>query len=135
MKKIRVLLADDSPAFLYAAEALLATVREVEHVDAAASAEAALQMIPSSSPDLVLMDLMMPGMNGIEATRIISALPDAPEVVLVTLHDAAEYRIAAMKNGACDLISKKDFAIAIPDLIARFASGEISPLQCMRIPA
>lgn len=123
MKKIRVMLIDDSKMFLYAAIALLATVPEAEVVSTATSAATALDEISSAAPDLILMDYSMPGMNGIDAVRLISADPSAPLVMLVSMHDSPEYRSAAIANGALGLIPKSKFGIEIPDLIASLAKS------------
>lgn len=129
MKRLRVLLVDDSPAFLYAARALLQTLPDAKCIATATSAEAALQKIELLKPDLVLMDITMPGMGGIEATRRICANFNAPIVVLATLHDLTVYRTIAMQNGAYQLISKADFAFEIPQLIAQLRQCRAPSIQ------
>lgn len=117
MKKLRVFLVDDSRVFIYAAKAMLASLPNVEVVGTADSAESALQQIPGLSPELVFMDLSLPGMNGIRAMREINALPIAPKLVLLSLHARSDYRDAVFASGGMAMICKSDFAHEVPDLI------------------
>jgi DNA-binding NarL/FixJ family response regulator len=68
-------------------------------------------------PDLVLMDVAMPNMNGLEATRRIKTQADAPHVVILTLHDTPEYRAAAEAVGADNFVSKAEFNAQMLPLI------------------
>jgi DNA-binding NarL/FixJ family response regulator len=106
MRSLRVLLVDDSPEFLESAGRLLARHAELQIVGRATSGHEALEQVAALSPDLVLMDLAMPGMTGLEATRRIKALPGAPRIVIMTLYDVAEYRIAARGVSADGFIAK-----------------------------
>lgn len=124
MQKVRILLVDDNRAFLSAAQGLLATLPEVEIVGCATSGQEALDEVARLAPDLVLMDVMMPGMNGFETARLIRAPGVAPQVVIVTLHDSAEYHAAALRSGARALVSKHEFATAIPRLVATLGRGD-----------
>jgi DNA-binding NarL/FixJ family response regulator len=121
MRKLRVLVVDDNPLFLSAARNLLSELPEVGCAEYVNSGAEALTKATEFGPDLVLMDIMMPGINGFETMAILQFRVPAPRIYAVTLHDTAEYRAAALKSGADDLISKKNFATAIPDLIARLA--------------
>src|SRR5690348_4633439 len=95
MNPLRLLLVDDSAEFLESAARLLALQPQLRVIGRAASGSAALEQVAELQPDLVLMDLAMPGMNGLETTRQIKARPAAPRVVIMTLYDVAEYRTAA----------------------------------------
>ena len=121
MNKLRVLIVDDSPVFLEAARNFLADLPGVECVECANSGPEALGKAAEFFPDLVLMDISMPGMNGLETMDILRNRLPAPRMYAVTLHDDAAYRAAALKNGAIDLIAKSNFADVIPDLIERLA--------------
>jgi len=103
---IRILLVDDSPEFLRALSRLLSSSPEIQVVDLAYSAQDAMEKIHRSQVDLVLMDLAMPGTNGLEATRWIKALPDAPLVLILTLYDSEEYRAEADLVCADGFVSK-----------------------------
>ena len=124
MRKLHVLVVDDNPLFLRAARNLLSDLPEVERVECANSGAEALMKATELCPDLVLMDIMMPGINGLETMAILRFRVPAPRMYAVTLHDTAEYRAAALKSGADGLISKTDFATAIPELFAGLARGD-----------
>jgi len=114
---LRILLVDDNAQFLEVAARTLATVPAIEVVGRALSGREALEQVSQLQPDLVLMDVAMPNMNGLEATRHIKARPDAPRVVMLTLHDAPEYRAAAAAVGADDFVSKAEFHARVLPLI------------------
>lgn len=108
MTPVRVLLVDDNPGYLEVASRLLAADPAVRVLGEAGTAEEALLMLSRARPDVVLMDLSLPGMSGLEATRRIKARPDAPKVVIVTLHDDPEYRAAALGAGADEFVAKSE---------------------------
>ena len=92
---IRVLLVDDSSLFLASASRVLAADPCVDIVGQVSSGAAALEQLSQLECDLVLVDLVMPGMNGLEVALRIRELPRPPRVVLLTLDDTPEYRSAA----------------------------------------
>jgi DNA-binding NarL/FixJ family response regulator len=97
---IRVLVADDHPSFVRALTMLLDGEDDIEVVGTAHDGASAIAVAIECRPDVVLMDLNMPGTNGIEATReITEAVPHAA-VVLLTMFDDDDSVIAAMRNGA-----------------------------------
>ena len=114
---LRILLVDDNAQFLDVAARTLAAVPSIEIVGRALSGRDALEQVTQLQPDLVLMDVPMPNMNGLEATRHIKAQPGAPRVVILTLHDAPEYRAAAEAVGADDFVSKAEFNAQVLPLI------------------
>jgi len=114
---LRILLVDDSLQFLEVAARTLATVPAIEIVGRAFSGRDALEQVTQLQPDLVLMDVAMPNMNGLEATRHIKAQVDAPQVVILTLHDSPEYRAAAEAVGADHFVSKAEFNAQVLPLI------------------
>jgi DNA-binding NarL/FixJ family response regulator len=123
MTPIRVLLVDDSADFLNSAESFLSLHPAVEVIGCALSGRDALEKIPRLAPDLVLMDWLMPEMNGLEVTRQIKARPDAPRVVILTMYDAPKYRAAARAVGTDGFISKADFGtLLLPVIRALFPS-------------
>jgi DNA-binding NarL/FixJ family response regulator len=77
-ERIRVLIADDHPMFRHGMRALLDSVPDVEVVGEADTGDDAIALAEASSPDVILMDIKMPGINGLEATRrIVQASPGA----------------------------------------------------------
>ncbi|MBI2928248.1 MAG: response regulator transcription factor [Verrucomicrobia bacterium] len=118
-KLFRVLLVDDSPHFLEAAADFLRASAAVEIVGQAASGREAIQQTRALKPDLVLMDLLMPQMNGLEATRHLKARGDAPKIIIVTLHNSLACQVAAREVGADGFVNKSEFADALLPVIQK----------------
>ena len=118
MRKIRLLLVDDNPEFLEAATRFVATEPQISVVGQALSGRDAVLQVSTLRPDLVLMDYVMPDMNGIEATRMVKAQDEVPQVVILTLHDLPEYRAQAEAAGADGFLAKADFGRDLLSLIA-----------------
>ena len=97
---IRLLLADDHPAFRRGLELMLDDVDDVEVVGRAATGAEAVELGAQLSPDVVLMDLRMPDLDGIEATRRLVQHDPVPAVVVLTMFEDGESVIAAMRAGA-----------------------------------
>lgn len=114
---IRLLVVDDSPEFLDLAVHVLSAEPLIEIVGRATSGQAALEQTARLRPDLVLMDVAMPEMNGLEATRRIKARPESPRVVLLSLHDNSEYRAGAMAAGADGFLPKWELGLSLLSLI------------------
>ncbi len=115
---LRLLLVDDNLNFLVSAVAFLRTQPQVSLVGGVRSGEHALTLLDSCPVDLVLLDLNMCGLDGLETTRQIKAGPRAPKVVIVTLEDAPENRLLALVAGADGFIGKAEFTTALFPLIA-----------------
>jgi DNA-binding NarL/FixJ family response regulator len=114
---VHVLLVDDNLEFLETAARFLSAVPHVEIVGHALSGRDALEQVALLHPDLVLMDLAMPEMNGLEAARHIKAQPDAPRVIILTLYDNPEYRAVAGAVGADGFVAKSEFGTQLLPLI------------------
>jgi DNA-binding NarL/FixJ family response regulator len=123
MPKIRLLLVDDNPEFLEAATRFVATAPQISVVGQALSGRDAVLQVSTLCPDLVLMDYVMPDMNGIEATREMKAQDEVPQVVILTLHDLPEYRAEAEAAGADGFLAKADFGRDLLPLIASLFAG------------
>lgn len=105
--KIRLMLVDDHEMVRAGLRALLRGNAEMEVVGEAASGEQAIEMAKSVTPDVVLMDIALPGMNGIEATRRIRAETPSIQVLAVTAHDSPEYFFELMKAEAVGYVLKE----------------------------
>lgn len=116
---IRTLLIDDNSEFLDLAVRFLSENANIEVVGRLSSGKDALEQLSNVRPDLVLMDLAMAEMNGLEATRRIKTLVVPPKVIVLTLHDHSVYRKAAMDAGADGFVSKTDFATALLPFVYR----------------
>lgn len=114
---IRVLLVDDHPAFLQLIADVLSNSDWIKVIGVAASGDEALVMARDLQPDLMLMDLAMSGMNGLEATYRIKKLEHPPRVVIMTLHGDQEYRTQAAAVGADGFVSKSDAGQGLLPLI------------------
>ena len=103
---IRVLIVDDHPLFRDGLRGLLATVEDVEVVDAVGDGVAAVQRSLELSPDVVLMDLNLPGLPGLEATRRIAKSEGSPAVLVLTMVDDDDSVAAALQVGARGYVLK-----------------------------
>jgi DNA-binding NarL/FixJ family response regulator len=99
-ERIRVLIADDHPLFRGGLRSLLESVADMEVVGEATTGEESIELARSSSPDVVVMDLNMPGLNGIEATRRILESTKDVHVLVMTMHEDDEAVFAALRAGA-----------------------------------
>ncbi len=105
-QSIRTLVVDDSPVALQAICALLQTRETVQLVGTAGDGTQALEQAAALSPDLILIDMEMPGMSGLEATsRLRRLLPDTT-VIVVTVHDNPEVEQACRAAGAVGFVPK-----------------------------
>ena len=103
---IRVLLAEDHGLVRAGLERLLATVEDIEVVGGAANGAEAVELAGHTSPDVILMDLSMPAMDGIEATRKIMAAHDDVQIVVLTSLTDRERMLAALDAGAIGYLLK-----------------------------
>ena len=132
---LRVLVADDHLIFRDGLRALLSSVPDAELVGEAATGEEAVELASSLQPDLVLMDLQMPDLNGIEATRRI--LRDSPHirVLVVTMFEDDSSVLAAMRAGARGFLLKGATHSEMARAIRAVGEGEVifSPAIAARL--
>lgn len=114
---IRVVIADDQPLIRAAVAQLLRSEADIDVVGEAGDGAAAVELARAQHPDVVLMDIRMPNVDGIEATAKICAdpVPAATRVLILTTFEEDEYVVAALRAGASGFIGKG----AEPDEIAR----------------
>jgi DNA-binding response OmpR family regulator len=122
----RILLVDDSSEFLESAARFLSAEPWIEIVGCTLSGRDAVEQVALLQPDLVLMDLAMPDMTGLTATHHIKSQPGAPCVVILTLHDNLEYRVAAEAAHADGFITKSEFATQLLPLLHTLFDAPLS---------
>jgi DNA-binding NarL/FixJ family response regulator len=106
MNLVRILIADDHQLFRDGLRALLQSAQDIDLVGEAASGEEAIQLATSQQPDVILMDLQMPGINGIEATRRIVQVSPGVKVLMLTMFDDDQSIFSAMRAGARGYVLK-----------------------------
>jgi DNA-binding NarL/FixJ family response regulator len=106
---VTVVTVDDQPAFRRAAREVIAATPGFRPVGEAASGEEALRLVDDLGPELVLLDLRMPGMDGVETARLIAARRPRPVVVIVTAESGEALPGDAAGCGAAALARKQDF--------------------------
>jgi DNA-binding NarL/FixJ family response regulator len=120
----RVLVADDHAVFRFGMRAMLANARGFEVVAEASTGEEVVGKAAEVRPDIVLMDIQMPGMNGIEATRkIVQANPEV-SVVVVTMFGDDDSVFSAMRAGARGYVLKGADAEEVTKVLRAVAEGE-----------
>jgi DNA-binding NarL/FixJ family response regulator len=107
---VRVLIADDHRLFAEALRAILGGDRRIDVVGLAASGDEAVEKARQLEPDVILMDISMPGLNGVEATREILAKQKKIRVLMVTGSDARQDVDAARTAGAAGYVTKDKIA-------------------------
>ncbi|MCX6936736.1 MAG: response regulator transcription factor [Verrucomicrobia bacterium] len=118
-QRIRTVVIDDSPEFLRAVEHLLRQMPSVELIGTAEDGAYALTLMASERPDLVLMDVKMPWLNGLQATQRIRAWFPGVRVILITLHEFEKWNAASVAAGADCYLSKSCLREELPGVIAR----------------
>ena len=124
MQIIRTLIVDDDAGFRRRLSEFLASEPGIEIVGEAADG---LEVIPKATelkPDLVLMDVRMPGMNGVNATRKLKEEMPEVKLIMLSVFDLPEYREAAMVSGASDYVVKKSMIEELVPAIRRICSIE-----------
>lgn len=106
MGKIRILIADDHQLVREGIESMLSGVQDIEVVATASSGEEAINRVRNDKPDIVLMDILMPGMNGIEAARWIKEIDEHARVIMLTMEISKDYVTAAIKSGVDGYLPK-----------------------------
>ena len=122
---IRVLVVDDHRMFAEAIEMLLAGEEDLRVIDVVATGEDAIDAVTRFAPDVVLMDMDLPGIDGIAATRRIREMSDTTYIVMITAYQEPAVMARAIEAGACGFVPKTQAADKLVAIIRRAASGEV----------
>jgi DNA-binding NarL/FixJ family response regulator len=123
-RMLGVLLADDDPLVRAGLRTILSAADDLRVVGEAGDGAAAIAGVGAYRPDVVLMDIRMPGLNGIDATERITALRDAPKVIVLTTFQLDEYVFGALRAGASGFLLKDTPPVDIIRAIRLIAAGE-----------
>jgi DNA-binding NarL/FixJ family response regulator len=134
---IRVLIVDDHPVVREGLRAVLEDTKEMQVVGEAGSAEEALASVERALPDIVLLDLELPGMNGVDAIPRFADVASHPRVIILTAYDTEERVLAALKAGATGYVLKGSPAGEIAQAIRAVAGGGsyLTPRVAARVVA
>ena len=121
---IRVVIADDDPLVRSALRMVLSGHADVTVVGEAADGDEVPDVVSEHHPDVVLMDIRMPRLDGVRATEIVRARPDAPDVIVLTTFDADDHVLGALRAGASGFLLKDTPPADIVEAVRRVAAGE-----------
>ncbi len=124
MSKIKVLIADDHTLVRQGIRSLLALAADIEIVGEAADGRQAIEKVRQLAPDVVLMDLAMPKMGGLEATRRIRKEFPATKVIAVTQYDDSEYVVPVIEAGARGFVTKMASPLELATAIQAVYRGD-----------
>ena len=122
--KIRILVVDDHAIMRDGVRALLSIQEDIEIVGEAADGREALAQALELRPDVVLMDIAMPGLDGLEATRRIARKLPSAKVLVLTQHDNREYVLTAIKAGASGYVPKRALGSELVDAVHAVHRGD-----------
>jgi DNA-binding NarL/FixJ family response regulator len=125
MAEINILLVDDHTMFRAGIKALLETEASLTVVGEAATGDEAVDQVRALKPHVVVMDLSMPGSNGLEATRRIAALGLSTKVLVLTVHAEEEYLVPVVEAGASGYLTKTSADRDLIEAIRIVARGEV----------
>ena len=131
MKKIRVMIVDDHAMIRSGLKVLLANCQDIEVVAEAGDAEAALPLVAECAPDIVLLDISLPGISGLECVRRIRRDHAAVRVILLTMHEDPRYLQEGVAAGAAGYVMKKAADDVLYQAIRSVQAGQLFLPACM----
>lgn len=124
---IRVLVVDDHARMRKSIRTLLERSNEVRVVGEAEEGNEALNQIDDLQPDVVILDISMPGMNGFEVLNAISIQEAPPHVVMLSMNDSSDLIRRALAGGAADFVSKSEAGSRLLPAVRRVTAGDGGP--------
>ncbi len=106
MRIIKVLIADNNAKFIQTVKSFLANEQDIEIVGNARNGKEAISKAKELKPDIILMDVRMPEMNGFKSTSSINQIMPEVKIIILTIYDIDEYRKAAITSGASGFVVK-----------------------------
>ena len=131
MQRIRILIVDDHVLMRSGLRALLGSCPDIEVVGEAGDGQAALVLTGETSPDIVLLDVSMPGMGGLECVRLIRRDHPRVRVILLTMHEDARYLQEGVAAGAAGYVMKKSADEVLYQAIRSVYNGQVFLPACM----
>lgn len=125
MMSTRILIVDDHEVLRAGLRLLLETVDEFEVVGEAANGEKGLELAEKLKPDVVVMDVTMPNMNGVEATQLLKAKMPEIAVLALTIHEGQEYFFQMLQAGASGYVPKRAAPDVLIQAIKHVAQGNV----------
>jgi DNA-binding NarL/FixJ family response regulator len=123
--QLRVLLVDDDPLVRTGLSMILGSAADIEVAGEASDGDEAVARVRATSPDVVLMDIRMRRMDGLAATRAVTAMTDPPHVLVLTTYDLDEYVFDALAAGASGFLLKECSPQKIIDAVRTVAKGDV----------
>ncbi len=124
MKKVRIVIADDHSIIRSGLQLLLKSTSEFSVVGEATSGQEAIDLVAETKPDIAVIDISMPGMGGIEATKVIKQQSADTKVLILTIHQSEEYVYQMLRAGASGYLLKDAGKEEIFAALRAIASGE-----------
>lgn len=124
MKRLRILLVDDHPLFRQGVRHALDGIQDIQIIGEASDGQMAIQMADTLAPDVMLCDINLPGLNGLEATRVIRRRNPHIAVIVLTMHEDDEQLFHAIKVGAAAFSTKDVRQDRLVDMVRRVGRGE-----------
>lgn len=123
--ELRILLVDDHAILRAGLKALLDAEDDMRVVGEAGTGEEAIDLLPHVKPDIVVMDISMPGMGGVEATRRVMERSDPPKVLVLTMHGEEEHLLAILEAGGSGFVRKTSADEDLTRAIRTVAADEV----------
>ncbi len=124
MKKVKIIIADDHLLVRTGIISLLKDVPDIETIGEAENGQVVIEKAKKLKPDVVLMDISMPKVSGIEATNQIKETNPAIQILILTMHDNEEYILSSLKQGASGILHKDTSKDELVTAIKTVASGK-----------
>jgi len=124
VKRLRIILVDDHPLFRQGVRHALDGIQDIQIVGEASDGQMAIQMADTLAPDVILCDINLPGLNGLEATRVVRRRNPHIAVIVLTVHEDDEQLFHAIKVGAAAFSTKDVGQDKLVDMVRRVGRGE-----------